>query len=65
MKAVRVTQYGEPNVLQLQDIPQPKPGPGEALIRVQATGVNYADVYMRNGAAPIVAPPFTPGIEGA
>ena len=65
MKAVRVTQYGEPNVLQLQDIPQPKPGPGEALVRVQATGVNYADVYTRNGAAPIAAPPFTPGIEGA
>ncbi|HXQ25856.1 MAG TPA: quinone oxidoreductase [Candidatus Acidoferrales bacterium] len=65
MKAVRVTQYGEPNVLQLQDIPQPKPGPGEALVRVQATGVNYADVYMRNGAARMAAPPFTPGIEGA
>jgi NADPH2:quinone reductase len=66
MKAMRVTQAGDPGVLQLQDIPQPKPGPGEALVRVHVVGVNYADVYMRNGAARMPVPfPFTPGIEGA
>jgi NADPH:quinone reductase len=66
MKAIRVTKYGDTSVLELQDLPQPKPGPGEALIRVHAVGVNYADVYMRNGAARMPVPfPFTPGIEAA
>jgi NADPH:quinone reductase len=66
MKAIRATQAGEPSVLQLEDIPQPKPGTGEALVRVQVAGVNFADIYMRNGAARLPIPfPFTPGIEGA
>jgi len=64
MKAIRVTRIGDPSVLQLQDIPQPKPGPGEALIRVRSVGVNFADTYMRSGAVPVPLP-FTPGIEGA
>jgi NADPH2:quinone reductase len=64
MKAMRVTKAGDPSVLQLQDIPQPKPGPGEVLIHVQAVGVNFADVYMRNGAVPMPLP-YTLGIEGA
>ena len=66
MKAIRVAQYGDPSVLKLEDIPQPKPGTGEALVRVHAVGVNYADIYFRNGAARMPIPfPFTPGIEGA
>src|ERR1039457_777232 len=66
MKAIRVTQNGDPSVLQLQEIPQPTAGPGEALVRVHATGVNYADVYFRNGSARIPIPfPFTLGIEGS
>jgi len=66
MKAIRVAQYGDPSVLQLQDVPQPKPAAGEALIRVHTVGVNFADVYMRNGAARMPVPfPFTPGIEGS
>ena len=66
MKAIRVAKYGDPSVLQLEDIPQPKPGAGEALVRVHAVGVNYADIYFRNGAARMPIPfPFTPGIEGA
>ena len=64
MKAMRVTKAGDPSVLQLQDIPQPKPGPGEVLIHVQDVGVNFADVYMRNGAVPMPLP-YTLGIEGA
>jgi NADPH:quinone reductase len=66
MKAMRVTQYGDPSVLKLEELEKPKPGPGEALVRVHAVGVNYADIYYRNGAARIPIPfPFTPGIEGA
>jgi NADPH:quinone reductase len=66
MKAMRVTQAGDPNVLRLEDIAQPKPGAGEALVRVHTVGVNYADIYMRNGSARMPIPfPFTLGIEGA
>jgi len=64
MKAMRITTAGAPSVLQLQDIAQPKPGPGEALVRVGAAGVNFADTYMRSGAVPVPLP-FTPGIEGS
>jgi NADPH:quinone reductase len=66
MRAVRVTQFGGPEVLQLQDVPQPKSGPGEALVRVHVAGVNYADIYMRSGTGRVpLAVPFTAGIEGA
>jgi NADPH:quinone reductase len=66
MKAIRVAQYGDPSVMKLEDLEQPKPGAGEALIHVRAVGVNYADIYFRNGAARIPIPfPFTLGIEGA
>jgi len=66
MKAIRATQAGGPNVLKLEDVPQPKPGPGEALVRNHAAGVNFADIYYRNGSARVPTPfPFTPGIEGA
>jgi|SRR5690348_4103295 len=66
MKAIRVTQYGDPSVLKLEDLERPKPGPGEALVHVHASGVNYADIYFRNGSARIPIPfPFTLGIEGA
>jgi NADPH:quinone reductase len=66
MKAMRISQYGDPSVMQLTDIPQPKPGPGEAVIRVHAAGVNFADIYFRNGSGRIPIPfPYTLGIEGA
>lgn len=66
MKAMRVTKAGDPSVLRLDNVPQPKPGPGEALIRNHAAGVNFADIYMRNGSARVPVPfPFTAGIEGA
>jgi NADPH:quinone reductase len=66
MRAMRVANYGDPSVLKLEDLPKPKPGPGEALVRVHAVGVNFADVYMRNGAARMPTPlPYTLGIEGA
>ena len=50
----------------MQEVTQPKPGAGEALVRVHAAGVNYADIYFRTGVVPKGIPlPFTPGIEGA
>jgi NADPH:quinone reductase len=66
MKAMRISQYGDPSVMQLVDIPQPKPLAGETVVRVHAAGVNYADIYFRNGSGRVpIAFPYTLGIEGA
>jgi NADPH2:quinone reductase len=64
MKAIRVHRTGGPEVLQLEDIPDPEPGPGEALVQLDAAGVNFVEIYQRTGLyqAPL---PFTPGTEGA
>jgi len=66
MKAIQVHQFGGPEVLQLQEIPTPKPGPGQVLVRVHAAGVNPYDTYMRNGTYAIKPPlPYTPGSDAA
>lgn len=64
MKAIRVQRTGGPEVLRLEEVPTPEPGPGQLLIRVEAAGVNFVDVYYRSGLyqAPL---PFTPGREAA
>ncbi len=64
MKAIRVHAPGGPEALRLEEIPLPAPGPGQVLIRVEAAGVNFIDVYHRKGLYP-VALPFTPGREAA
>ena len=64
MKAIRVKTVGGPEVLQLDDVPGPSPGPGEALVRLEATGINFMDVYQRMGLYKATLP-FTPGNEGA
>jgi len=64
MKAVRVHRTGGPEVLQLDDVPTPSPRLGEVLIRVEAAGVNFIDIYQRSGAYKI-ASPFVPGQEAA
>ncbi len=64
MKAIRVTSTGGPEVLQLDELPTPSPKPGEVLIRVEAAGVNFIDIYQRSGAYQM-ATPFTPGQEAA
>jgi NADPH:quinone reductase len=64
MKAIQISQYGGPEVLQLRDIPVPQPGPAEALVRIKAIGVNFIDVYHRTGRYPGNLP-FTPGMEAA
>ncbi|MGC8968459.1 MAG: quinone oxidoreductase, partial [Thermus sp.] len=53
MKAVRVYQVGGPEVLRLEELPLPKPGPGEVLVRLSAIGVNYIDTYKRKGLYPM------------
>ncbi|WP_234554208.1 quinone oxidoreductase family protein [Thermus caliditerrae] len=64
MKAVRVHQTGGPEVLRLEEVPVPEPGPGEVLVRLLAIGVNYIDTYKRKGLYPMPLP-FTLGEEGA
>ena len=59
MKAIRVSQTGGLEVLQYVDIPTPKPAPGEALVRIEAIGVNFIDVYHRTGLYKMPLP-FTP-----
>jgi len=62
MKAIRVHAFGGPEVLQLDDIDEPSPGPGEVVVRVHAAGVNPADTYMRTGTYRIVPDlPYIPG----
>jgi NADPH:quinone reductase len=66
MKAIQVHQFGGPEVLKLEEIPTPKPGPGEVLVRVHAAGVNPYDTLMRNGTYAIKPPlPYTPGSDAA
>ncbi|HEX9689808.1 MAG TPA: quinone oxidoreductase [Thermoanaerobaculia bacterium] len=64
MKAIRVDQPGGPETLLLSDVPEPVPREGEALVRLEAAGVNFIDVYHRSGAYPLPFP-LVPGQEGA
>lgn len=63
MRAIRVHQYGDPDVLQLEDLPVPEPGPGEVRVMLEAAGVNFIDIYQRSGQYRMNLP-FTPGSEG-
>jgi NADPH2:quinone reductase len=64
MKAVRVLRHGGPEVLAYEDVPIPEPGPKEALVKIEASGVNFIDIYFREGLYK-ADPPFTNGQEGA
>src|SRR3990172_7892399 len=64
MKAMRVHRYGGPEAMIPEEIPPPKPGEGETLVRLEAVGVNFIDIYQRMGLYPMPLP-FTPGNEGA
>jgi len=64
MQAIRPRQTGGPEVLQLEEVATPQPGPGEALIRVKAAGLNFIDVYHRTGLYPLPLP-LPIGLEGA
>src|SRR6202165_4083875 len=66
MKTIQVHQFGGPEVLRLEEVPTPKPGPGQVLVRVHAAGVNPYDTYMRAGTYAIKPPlPYTPGSDAA
>jgi len=64
MKAIQIEATGGPEVLQLVDLPIPEPGPGQILIRVEATGVNFIEIYFRKGVYK-TAFPLVPGSEAA
>src|SRR6266581_3283290 len=66
MKAIRVHEFGGPEVLRLEEVPTPRPGPGQVLVRMHAIGVNPVDTYIRAGTyAYKPALPYTPGNDGA
>jgi NADPH:quinone reductase-like Zn-dependent oxidoreductase len=65
MKAVQFSQHGGPEVLHIQDVPDPMPGPDDVLIDVKATTVNHLDLFQRDGSRPVPGLPFTPGLEAA
>jgi NADPH2:quinone reductase len=64
MRAIRIHETGGPEVMQLETIDDPVPGPGDALVRMESIGVNFIETYHRTGhyKSPL---PFTPGTEGA
>ncbi|NLT92404.1 MAG: NADPH:quinone reductase [Actinobacteria bacterium] len=66
MRAVVVHEFGEPEVLGLEQLPEPTPVPGEVLVRIQAAGVNPFETYVRAGTySDLPALPYTPGADGA
>ncbi len=66
MKAIRARQFGGPEVLALEEVPDPKAGPGQVVVRAKAVGVNPVDVSIRTGAySKIVQTPYTPGSDAA
>lgn len=64
MRAIQVQKIGGPEVLELCQVTKPTPAPGEALVKIEAIGVNFIDIYLREGRYPSQIP-FIPGQEGA
>jgi NADPH:quinone reductase len=64
MKAIQISETGGPEVLKLVELPIPQPGPGQVLIRVEATGVNFIEIYFRKGTYK-ASLPLVPGSEAA
>jgi NADPH2:quinone reductase len=65
MKAIRVHQHGGPEVLKLEEAPQPDPAKGQVLLQVKAIGVNPVDTYIRAGGYIPITRPYTPGFDAA
>jgi NADPH2:quinone reductase len=66
VKTIRVHEFGGPEVLRLEEVPTPRPGPDEVLVRMHAIGVNPVETYIRAGTyARLPALPYTPGNDGA
>lgn len=65
MKAIRVHEFGGPEVMKVEEVPDPKPGKGEVVVRIHAAGVNPVDSYIRSGTyARKPQLPYTPGADG-
>ena len=64
MKAIDISKYGGPEVLEYEDAPDPSPGPDEVLVQVAATSINPIDIKRRSGEAKAFAPVSFPGILG-
>jgi NADPH2:quinone reductase len=66
MKAIRVQEFGGPEVLRLEDVPDPQAAAGQVVVRVRAAGVNPVDTYIRGGVHAVKPQlPFTPGLDAA
>ncbi len=66
MRAIRVEQFGEPDVMRVVEVADPQPGEGEVVVSLHAAGVNPVDAYVRSGKyARLPELPFTPGSDGA
>jgi len=66
MKAIRVHSFGPPEVMQLEDVPDPAPEAGQVVVKVRSAGVNPVDTYIRSGLyRPDLKLPYTPGIDAA
>src|SRR5688572_15390439 len=66
MRAIRVSEYGGPSVLKIEEVPAPQPGPGQVLVRTRAIGVNPVDTYLRSNMdnrGPKL--PYIPGSDAA
>ena len=64
MKAMQITEYGGPDVMKYVDLPDPIAGPDQAVVDIQAVGVNFTDIYSREGVNP-PGLPWVAGVEGA
>ena len=64
-RAIRIHELGGPEVLRWEEIPVPDPGPGEVLVRQEAIGVNYGDIYRRRGIRATPSLPAVIGVEAA
>jgi len=65
MKAIQVREFGGPEVMRVEEVPDPKAGRGEVVVRIHAAGVNPVDAYILTGTYPRKPPlPYTPGLDG-
>ena len=66
MKAIRVREFGDPEVMKVEEVPDPKPGPGQVVVNIRAIGTNPVETYIRSGIYHIKPPlPYTPGNDAA
>jgi NADPH2:quinone reductase len=66
MKAIRVHKFGDPEVMHVEEVPDPRPGPGQVVVKIKAIGINPVDTYIRSGIYHIKPQlPYTPGTDAA